>query len=212
MTRPTPAKPHERIQAAEPTTVVADVGDAGEPGERCRHVVDRGAGRPHLRFQPDLERRRKRIGVEPLDRAARSGKSAEPRGGLFLRHEFTVEASPLFAIISLTTRCCSGVASSAVDRELGRFAPAPDDALKVGVDHQEEAEHEESGGDRQHREQRGAPVAPQALCRFGEEVLQRAHSGHLHDAAVVERDGPAADAADQLAVVGRDERPSCRAR
>ena len=73
----------------------------------------------------------------------------------------------------------------------------------------------ERDGDRDRRDQRGFVAAPQAGERFVEEVAKRPHwySSRrpwralvgVDQPPVIERDRPAADAADQLAIVGRDQ-------
>ena len=147
-------QPERAEQAGPPrSTGPASGGRSGRPRRRAMppSVVARlstvAPASPRLRLQPDLERGRKRIALEPLCRPGQVGKVlAESRGGLRLRHVLAVRrrgrcrATRSSTVLQLIRR---GVVFQ-VDRELGRLRPAADEPLQVRVHDQEEAEHEQA--------------------------------------------------------------------
>ena len=165
------------VETGQPTAIVADIRHPGlrreAPGER----VDGLLRRPQVRTQPDVDRGRKRIALEPAGSGAQIREvAAEALGGPLLRDQLPAGADAALIdprLHRLELRRRDVVAQ--VDGELRRFAPPLGQAADVGVDDQEEAEHEEPGADRQDRQNRGAAAAPQAGGGLGHEILQRAH-------------------------------------
>ena len=139
-----------RAETAQPAPVVAHVGHARFRAQSRGELVDgrRGGPRVGLRAAP---RARPAAGL-------RSSRSVAPaRSGKSSRNRASASAFDRYCRWSDRPLCSTSASSACtcsrrrvvleVDRHLGRFAPAADDALEVGVHHQEEAEHEEPGGD-----------------------------------------------------------------
>ena len=149
---------------------------------------------------------------------ARSGKSSRNRASASAFDRYCrPSARPPWSISASSACTCSRRrVVLEVHRHLGGFAPAPDDALEVGVHHQEEAEHEEPGGDREDGEHRRAPAAQQALGRFVEEVLAAARMASdqvtSHDRARDRASARGGRRAGSARGRGSRRRRSCRAR
>ena len=172
-----PDEPDDGVQPVQPAAVVAHVRDAVDPAQGCGQRVDGLVRFAHLRLEAHVERGRKRIGIETLGGRRQVRKVAlEPRRRLLLGHVLAGGRQAALPDQFIDHRqLLTGHVIGQVHRELRGFRPPRDEPLQVGVEHEEEAEDEQPGSNRQDGQRGGAPAAPQAAPGLGEEIPERAH-------------------------------------
>ena len=175
--------------------------------------------------QAHLDRGRQRVGGSSPAASRQRGKILlEAPKRLFLRHGLdaaTDDRALAQRLLDPRSLVCGGRVGE-VDGELCRILPAREHALHVGGENQEAAQDDKRDRNRGGRDDRrssaratGSPSASSKKylsARIGSRGGRRGALVGVDQPAVIDRDGAAADAVNQLAIVRRDRGRSCRAR